>query len=170
MNRLRQILKNLSSGEVKSEVLIKNLEYTASVLEKVYTEETRLVTLNLFYFILYLYISYVKLSAISLLTAAARICVHGVTLSGHASMVSPCQAMRPWCHPVRPGFHGVTLSGHASMVSPCQAMLPWCHPVRPCLHGVTLSGHASMVSPCQAMRPWCHPVRPCVHGVTLHSV
>lgn len=39
--RLRYMVKQLENGEVNIEELKKNLEYTASLLEAVYIDETR---------------------------------------------------------------------------------------------------------------------------------
>lgn len=40
-HRLRYMVKQLENGEVNIEELKKNLEYTASLLEAVYIDETR---------------------------------------------------------------------------------------------------------------------------------
>ena len=44
--RLRHIVKKLQKDDITKEDLIKNLEYTASVLETVYIDETRLVKIR----------------------------------------------------------------------------------------------------------------------------
>ena len=41
LHRLRYMVKQLENGEVNIEELKKNLEYTASLLEAVYIDETR---------------------------------------------------------------------------------------------------------------------------------